>query len=206
VFFATREGQTRRIAERIAEQIRKHGLDSRAVAIISEESSHIDWSRVRGVALGASLHMQKHQGEAVAFAHVHHAPLSERPSLFFSVSLSAGSKRPDEVLAAQQLADRFCADTGWQPSRIACVAGRLAYSQYNWLVRMMMRRIARKEGGSTDTSSDHEYTNWLQVEELADELAYEVRRREIFPAPDGVPHLSADPRVDTHSPALRAAS
>ena len=76
---------------------------------------------------------------------------------------------------------KFTADTGWTPARIATVAGRLAYTQYNWLVRLMMRRIARKEGGATDTSRDHEYTDWAQVERLADQLAYEVRRHEIFP-------------------------
>lgn len=181
VFYATTEGQTRRIAERIAEQIRKHGLDSRAIAIISEEASHIDWNRVRGAALGASLHLQKHQAEAVAFARVHHAALTAIPSLFFSVSLSAGSRRRDSVEAARAIAERFAADTGWQPSRIACVAGRLAYRQYNWLVRMVMRRIALKEGGSGDTSRDHDYTDWLQVEHLADELAASVRRETTTP-------------------------
>lgn len=175
VFYATTEGQTRRIAEHIAEQIRKHGLDSRAVAIISEDASHTDWGRVRGAVLGASLHLQKHQAEAVAFARVHHAQLSAIPSLFFSVSLSAGSRRADGVEAASRVAEQFAADTGWQPSRIACVAGRLAYSQYNWLVRLVMRHIALKEGGSGDTSRDHEYTDWTQVDHLADDLALRVR-------------------------------
>jgi menaquinone-dependent protoporphyrinogen oxidase len=182
VFYATTEGQTRRIAEAIAEQVRKHGLDSRAIPIISEEASHIDWLRVRGACIGASLHMQKHQAEAIAFARVHHAALSAIPSLFISVSLAAHSKNQDEADAARDLAQRFAQDTGWQPSRIACVAGRLAYTQYNWLVRTVMRRIARKEGGATDTSRDHEYTDWAQVEQLADELSYDIRRREIFPA------------------------
>lgn len=182
VFYATTEGQTRRIAERIADQIRKHGLDSRAIAVTSEDAFAIDWSRVRGAALGASLHREKHQAVADAFARLHHASLSAIPSLFFSVSLAAGSKRVDEVDAARRLAEHFTATAGWQPSRIACVAGRLAYSQYNWLVRMLMRRIALKEGASGDTSRDHEYTDWVQVEQLADELAYSVRRREIFPA------------------------
>jgi menaquinone-dependent protoporphyrinogen oxidase len=181
VFYATTEGQTRRIAERLAEQLRKHGLDARAIAVVSDEAWQLDWGRARGAALGASLHMQNHQTEAVAFARVHHAALSAVPSLFFSVSLSAGSKRPEEVEAAGRLAARFAADTGWTPSRIACVAGRLAYSQYNWLVRMMMRRIAKKEGGSTDTSRDHEYTDWLQVEQLADELAERVRAQPVAP-------------------------
>ena len=182
VFYATNEGQTRRIAERIAEQIRKHGLDSRAVPIISEEASHVDWSRVRGACIGASLHLRKHQPEAVAFAHVHHAALSAIPSLFYSVSLSAGSKRPEEVEAARRLAAQFVSTTGWQPTHVACLAGRLAYTQYNWFVRFVMRRIAMREGGSPDTDHDHEYTDWNYVEQLADELAYDVRRREIFPA------------------------
>ena len=182
IFYATTEGQTRRIAERIAEQIRRHGLDSHAIAIVSEEASHINWTRVRGVAVGASLHVQKHQGEALAFARVHHDELSARPSMFFSVSLSAASKNPGEVNAAEAIARAFADRTGWQPTRIASIAGRLAYTQYNWFVRRLLRRIAVKEGASPDISRDHEYTDWELVERLADDLAYEVRRREIFPA------------------------
>jgi menaquinone-dependent protoporphyrinogen oxidase len=190
VFYATTEGQTRRIAERIADQIRKHGLESRAIAIISEEASHLDWTRVRGVAVGASLHMQKHQSEAVAFARVHHKELTARPSLFFSVSLSAASTHQNEVRAAQEIAGKFAAETGWSPTRIATVAGGLAYTKYNWLVRRVMRRIALKEGASADTSRDHDYTNWDLVEELADGLAYEIRRREMIATADHLPHAS----------------
>jgi menaquinone-dependent protoporphyrinogen oxidase len=190
IFYATTEGQTRRIAERMAEQIRKHGLDSRAIPIISEEASHLDWSKVRGVVVGASLHIQKHQSEAIAFARVHHKNLSALPSVFLSVSLAAASKNPQEVAAAQQLADAFAANTGWLPMRTVSVAGRLAYTQYNWFVRRMMRRIAVKEGASADMTRDHEYTDWARVEEVADELAYAIRRREIFPN-DGKSFLPA---------------
>lgn len=181
VFYATTEGQTRRIAERIAERMRRHGFSSRAVAIISDEGAHTDWGRVRGAVLGASLHMQKHQAEAVAFARAHWRELSAIPSWFISVSLSAASKNPDEVAAARRIADRFVSQTGWQPWRVSPVAGRLAYTQYNWLVRLLMRAIARKERASADTSRDHEYTDWQEVERLADAFADEVRRREILP-------------------------
>lgn len=192
VFYATSEGQTRRIAERIVGQIRKHGLDSRAVAICSDEASQIDWARVRGAVVGASLHLRRHQPEAVAFARAHGPRLSATPSLFVSVSLAAASTRASEVEAARRLAQQFATDTGWRPSRIATVAGRLAYTQYNWFVRLLMRRIAVKEGGSPDTTRDHEYTDWKQVEELADQLAYEVRRREIFPrGQDGLLHVAS---------------
>ena len=97
------------------------------------------------------------------------------------MSLAAPSKRPESVEAAQQLANKFAADTGWHPSQIAAVTGGLAHTQYNWFLRWFMRRIASKEGGSTDTTRDHDCTDWTQVERLANELAYKIRRCEIFP-------------------------
>lgn len=171
VFYATSEGQTRRIAERIADRVRAHGLDSRAIAILSDEAARVDWTRVRGACIGASLHMGKHQKEAIAFARRHREALDMVPSLFVSVSLAAASTHANEVQEAQKIAEQFATHTGWQPSQVASVAGRLAYTQYNWLERFMMRRIARKEGGSGDTSRDHEYTDWAAVERYADQLA-----------------------------------
>ena len=57
------------------------------------------------------------------------------------------------------------------------LAGRLAYSKYNFIVRLLMKRIARKEGGPTDTSRDYEFTDWSRVESLAHEFATQVRAR-----------------------------
>jgi menaquinone-dependent protoporphyrinogen oxidase len=98
--------------------------------------------------------------------------------VFFSVSLAAASKNPDEAIAARKLAETFLTATGWRPQHIASVAGTLAYTQYGWLVRFFMRRIALKEGASGDTSRDHEYTDWSQVNHLAETLVGEIRRAE----------------------------
>ena len=147
------------------------------MAVDSPEAAAIAWERTKGVCLGASLHMQKHQSAALRFVRAHRAELSACPSLFFSVSLSAASKIPEERAAAERLAARLPLKTGWQPSRIASVAGRLAYTRYGPVVRWFMRRIALKEGASGDTTRDHEYTDWRQVADLADDLADEIRRR-----------------------------
>jgi menaquinone-dependent protoporphyrinogen oxidase len=178
VFYATTEGQTRRIAERLAGRLRDHGFDARAIEIGSTDCDGLEWSQVRGAVVGASLHMQAHQPKAVSFARAHAADLARLPSLFVSVSLSVASKNKREVDAARQCADGFATTTGWRPNRIACVAGRLAYTQYGWLTRALMRRIARKEGASTDTSTDHEYTDWTQVRDVADAFAADIRRHE----------------------------
>jgi menaquinone-dependent protoporphyrinogen oxidase len=178
VFYATTEGQTRRIAERLAGRLRDHGFEARAIEIGSAECDVLEWSRIAGVAICASLHRQTHQAKAVSFARAHATDLARLPSLFVSVSLSIASKNRAEVEAARQCADQFATATGWRPSRMACVAGRLAYTQYGWLTRRMMRSIARKEGASTDTTTDHEYTDWTQVRDLADAFAADIRRHE----------------------------
>jgi len=41
------------------------------------------------------------------------------------------------------------------------------YSRYGFLKRMMLRAIAKREGGDTDTSKDHVYTDWGQVASFA---------------------------------------
>jgi menaquinone-dependent protoporphyrinogen oxidase len=177
VFFATSEGQTRRIAERFASVLRKNGLDSASYDVCDLERAAIDWTRVEGVILGASLHAGKHQRAAHAFASSQAARLNARPSMFFSVSLAAASQNQEEVRKAQELADAFPAAHGWRPQRIVSLAGRLAYTEYNFFIRFMMKRIAAKEGGPTDTSRDYELTNWARVEEVALEFARTVRTR-----------------------------
>jgi menaquinone-dependent protoporphyrinogen oxidase len=192
VLYATTEGHTRRIAEHLAHHMRQHGLDSRPIPLASSAAANIAWERVRGAVVGASLHATKHQKVAREFVRRHRRHLSAVPSVFVSVSLAAASKSKEQAQAAQGIADSFCAETGWQPYRIASVAGCLAYTKYNWFVRLFMRHIARKEGASTDTTRDHDYTDWRGIERLADELAHQI-------------HAGANPAA-SEEPVARAAS
>jgi menaquinone-dependent protoporphyrinogen oxidase len=175
VLYATSEGQTRRISERLAQTLREQGLSSAAIDVSSAEARTVDWAHVRGAVVAASLHAGRHQRAASEFARAHAAEFSAIPSVFVSVSLSAASKNEREREAARRLADGFVTAAEWKPWRVACVAGRLAYTQYGFLTRWFMKRIARKEGGPTDTSRDHELTDWPAVERLAKDLADQVR-------------------------------
>jgi menaquinone-dependent protoporphyrinogen oxidase len=176
IFYATTEGQTRRIAEHLAAAFRQQGFDSGSIDLSSPEAAHVDWTRVRAVLLGASLHGGKHQRQAGAFARAHREALNARQSAFFSVSLSAGSSNRSEVEAVAVLAQSFAAETGWRPSQVVCFPGRLAYTRYGWLKRLVMRRIARKEGGPTDMTRDHELTRWPDVTRLAVDMGRTLRR------------------------------
>jgi menaquinone-dependent protoporphyrinogen oxidase len=177
VFFATSEGQTRRIAERLVSLLHGYGFDSRAIDVAGPEAASIDWTSVRGALVGASLHVGRHQKAADRFVRANWVRLNDVPSAFFSVSMAAASKNDEEVAAAAKLARDFPRTRGWRPILVASLAGRLAYSQYNLLIRFVIKRISKKEGGPTDTTRDYEMTDWAQVERLAHELAAAIRER-----------------------------
>jgi menaquinone-dependent protoporphyrinogen oxidase len=177
VFFATSEGQTRRIARRIASVLHDLGLESCAIDVGGPNASAIDWTHVRGAVVGASIHVGKHQKAAARFVKAHAVDLTTVPSAFFSVSLSAASKNRNEVQAAEKLAKGFPPACGWMPARIVSVAGRLAYREYGFFIRWVMKRIAKKEGAPTDTSRDYELTNWEEVDALARDIARRIHAR-----------------------------
>ena len=177
VFYATTYGQTRRIAEGIADALRKDGHASVALDVTSEAGRQFDWRRARGAVVAASLHAGRHQSTARDFARAHVARLNAMPSWFVSVSLSAASTHAEERMAAERIARTFADDVGWAPGQVSCIAGRLAYTQYSLVTRWFMRRIARKEGASTDTSRDHEFTDWSAVGALSRRFGREVWER-----------------------------
>ena len=94
----------------------------------------------------------------------HQATLARAPSAFLSVGLAVASRTSDGRAQTMPIVERFVSQTGWRPQRVELVAGALPYSKYNVLVRFVMRRIARAEGGDTDTSRDYEYTDWSALE------------------------------------------
>jgi menaquinone-dependent protoporphyrinogen oxidase len=168
VFYATSEGQTRRIAERLVALFRERGFTSAAVDVSSSDVDYIKWKRVCAAVVGASLHARRHQRSAEAFVREHADDLNAHPSAFFSVSLAAASPATAEREEAARLAARLPARAGWHPEEIDCLAGRCAYTQYGWLTRLIMKWISRRHGAPTDTSRDYEFTNWDDVVRLAD--------------------------------------
>ncbi len=182
VLYATREGQTRRIAEHLAATARWRGVGAE---VIDARQLPLDFSpdAYSAAVLAASVHMHKHEPEMTKFVKDHRAALEGMPAVFLSVSLSevgAEDKAATQEHRAQAAADaekmiqEFLAETGWHPGHIRAVAGALMYSKYNFLIRFVMKRIARKEGASTDASRDHEYTDWEALDRVIDELLPEL--------------------------------
>jgi menaquinone-dependent protoporphyrinogen oxidase len=178
IFFATREGQTRRIAARLADNLRDRGVQVDVFDV--REVRDFDFSVYATGCVAASVHVGHHEREMIAFVKQHRDQLLRLGAAFISVTLSeAGvedptrseTERRQSAADVQRMLDVFFEQTGWHPDRVLAVAGALAYSHYNFIVRAIMKRIARKAGAPTDTSRDYEFTRWPAVDRLAAELA-----------------------------------
>lgn len=175
VFYATVDGQTRRIAECLAETLRAEEFTSTPIEIGTAAAERFDWSKARAVFVGAPIHYGKHLRSASGFVQHYREVLNAKPSAFFSVSVGCGFAMAPEVEAARAEARNFLKETGWRPELDASFGGMLAYRRYGVLKRMMMRRMARKAGGPIDTSRNHEFTDWRDVQALAREMASIMR-------------------------------
>jgi menaquinone-dependent protoporphyrinogen oxidase len=182
VFFATQEGHTREIAERIMMDLRKGGFDVDLHDVRLPISFNL--KLYSAAVLAASVHGGKHEKEMIQFVKNHRAELERMPTAFLSVTLSeAGAEKKDATPAehiqfvadVNQMLDTFFEETKWHPTYVKPVAGALSYSKYNFFIRFIMRRIARKQGAATDTSRDYDYTNWIELDKFIEDLAARIR-------------------------------
>ncbi len=171
ILYATTEGQTARIAQRMAHTLRGKGC---VVDAFPADAAPAGLDVYDGVIIGASIHYGRHPGYLRALVRNHRGVLAARPSAFFSVSLSAGGPgaRPK---SAKRYLDKFLHQTGWRPRQTATIGGALQYSKYGRLKTLLMRMIVGFAGGDTDASQDYEYTDWEAVERFAESFAQLMR-------------------------------
>jgi menaquinone-dependent protoporphyrinogen oxidase len=168
VAYATVEGQSRKIAEFIAERlrIRGHRVDLVDTATAAAEQVQPVY---QAAFLGGPEHQHKHPAPLAHFIKRNRAWLAAMPCAVFSVSLSAALDDVESRIEVQRLANEFVDECALRPVATRCIAGALKYSQYDYFKRVMMRVIARQRGQATDTSRDCEYTDWVDVEAFVDE-------------------------------------
>lgn len=170
VLYSTSEGQTAKIAGEIAQVLRQSGI----WVSIRELDAGVSPPPMQGydaVVLGSSVHMGRHGREVTRVVRDHAEWLNCMPTAFFSVSLSAASNDKAMQADARKIMREFCEMTGWRPGLCASFAGALKYTHYGPIKRIVMRQIAAKNGGATDTSRDHDYTDWEQVRRFAANIA-----------------------------------
>jgi menaquinone-dependent protoporphyrinogen oxidase len=167
VLYGTSEGHTAKVARAIGARLLADGIETDIVAAGTSNPKPADYD---GIVVAASVHVGGYQRAVRRWVRLHAAELGSRPAAFVSVCLSIMSTQPKEREAAAAIPHRFFETVGWHPAVVRIVAGALPYTKYNFFMRWIMKRIARQEGGDTDTSRDYEYTDWKALRSFAGEF------------------------------------
>jgi menaquinone-dependent protoporphyrinogen oxidase len=175
IVFASHEGQTEQIAERIHQRLLDHSMPSDVLDVVNHTATEIQVEAYDAVLVGSPMHFGRHDPRIRFFIEHNRDLLNEIPTAFFSVSLASASKKRKERAEADRLANEFLQSTEWTPAVMDCFAGALKYSKYGWLKRQIMHRIAQRAGAETDVDQDYDYTDWERVDEFADRFATLVR-------------------------------
>lgn len=181
--YGTTEGQTQKIADAIAADLRDRDHSVDIVNLTSKSAGARALSGADAydaVIVGASVHAGQYQRAVRHWVKTNATSLSRKPSAFFSVCLGILERdNPKSQEDERRIVENFLSSSGWKPSSRAIFAGAVTYSKYGWLTRFLMRRISKKAGGGADINQDYEYTDWNQVHEFARSFASELSRPQV---------------------------
>ena len=172
ILYATREGQTEKVATQISKHLIKSGADVQlANAQDAATINKLDLSSFDLLVFGASMHAGGLEKELVEYINGNAVQIKRKARSFFLVLLSAATKDPSLranwlVDAKRKMNEQLL--VGFESTEM--IAGALIYSKYTLPLKWIMKRIAMKAGEGTDTSKDDEYTDWKQVERYAQKL------------------------------------
>lgn len=171
IIYATREGQTEKVAIQIAIHLRNAAASVQLSNAIAISLADIDLAGFDLLVFGGSMHAGGLEKELVNFINCHQHAIEPKVRSFFLVLLSAATK--DASLRATWLEDartKMAQQLQVHFPEVEMIAGALKYSRYSLPLQWMMQRIAKQAGEGTDTSRDYEYTDWQQVKQYSVKL------------------------------------
>ena len=170
LFYATRDGQSRRIAAHIAARLADRGIDAPPHDLAGALPAAKELAAAPLVVVVAAVRYGRHLPEAERFFATYGELLARAQLVFVSVNLAA-RKADKDAAAGHRYLRKLLARHRLKPALAAAVAGRLDYPHYRWLDRQIIRLIMKMTGGPTDPQSCVEFTSWQAVDEIAARIA-----------------------------------
>ncbi|MBS9783547.1 MAG: menaquinone-dependent protoporphyrinogen IX dehydrogenase [Pasteurella sp.] len=163
ILYVTTDGQTKKIAQHIANEIEG---ETRLVSLKNEQVSAQKLEDADKIIIGASVRYGHFNPILKNFVQQHYEILNQKKSAFFSINLTA-RKEDKNTPETNVYTRKFLERISWRPAYTAVFAGKLNYPQYTWYDRAIIRFIMKLTGGETDTTKVIEYTDWQKVTEFA---------------------------------------
>jgi len=171
VIYGTNEGQTRKIAEWMADRVRQRDCEVElrdSAALVSD----LDFNAFDAFIVAGSVHHEHHQKTVTDFAVAHREILDARPSAFISVSLSAVLE--DQKTEAQKYVDHFVSVTAWKPRMTLLIGGAARFTVYDYFQEQVIKFIIMKRGGTVGLDEDREFTDWIELGDFVDKFIGEA--------------------------------
>ncbi|QLB17993.1 menaquinone-dependent protoporphyrinogen IX dehydrogenase [Mannheimia granulomatis] len=161
ILYFTTDGQTLKIAERLASVI------THEVELISLKDQAVDFAEkianADQIVIGASIRYGHFNPLVYQFVEQYYDIFNRKKTAFYGVNLTA-RKANRNTPQTNTYIRKFLAKIQWQPTYVEVFAGALFYPRYTTFDRIMIRFIMKITKGDTDTSKEYEYTDWQQVE------------------------------------------
>jgi len=169
VAFASHDGHAKKIAEHIADRLRRSGLGAETLDLAGDPPIARALAGASLVVLVAAVRYGKHLKPAERFLAAYRAEPNTPPLALASVNLTA--RKPEKrTPETNPYLKKLIAGHDLRPTTAAAFAGKLDYPKYGWLDRQMIRLIMWITGGPTDGTSTIDYTEWASVDAFADAL------------------------------------
>ena len=179
IVYASTDGQTRKIAERLQSTLADRAIEATLADIGRVQDFNL--ADFDGLIAGASVRYGSHDPRMARFLDNNRSVIERIPNAFFSVNLIA--RKPEKRdLAGNKYLRKFLEQLSFEPEHVEIIAGKLDYPRYRFADRVMIRMIMKMTGGPADGKSVIEYTDWAQVDRLADRMANGLNRSNTRPA------------------------
>lgn len=168
--YATRDGQSRRIATRIAERLAQQGISAVPQDLAAGIPSPDDLARTPLAVAVLAVRYGKHLPEGLQFIAHYRACAAPPPLALASVNLTARKPGKDTAEGSAYLR-KLIARNALKPVLATAFAGRLDYPRYGFFDKQVIRFIMLLTGGPTDPTAVVEYTDWDKVDAFAARIA-----------------------------------
>jgi menaquinone-dependent protoporphyrinogen oxidase len=163
ILYATVDGQTLKIANKIKEILVEKGNEVTLFSIEDFDGKIYDYDKF---IIGSSIRYGKHNAKIIEFINTHKKELDTIKNAFYSVNLVA--RKPERALPeTNPYFIKFLKEIVWIPYRSAVFAGKLDYQKYRFIDRLLIQLIMWMTKGPTNSKTNIEYTDWDKVSQFA---------------------------------------
>ncbi|HCM88466.1 MULTISPECIES: menaquinone-dependent protoporphyrinogen IX dehydrogenase [Vagococcus] len=160
IAYSTVDGQTKKIAETLSENIKGE-------VVVKRFEEIKDITEFDKIIIGSSIRYGKFPKKLYRFVEKNQKELEERQADFFGVNLIA--RNPEKCVVENNVYVRkFLDKISWKPNKVQIYAGALNYTTYKLFDKKMIQLIMKMTDGPTNPSVDLEFTDWEKVCEYAE--------------------------------------